>query len=78
MEPSRLAELLAVLRDAGVSTARVPVADFADTPYLLVTFGPPAGTSAEPPDDGTEPAEEELPPGAFDPIARRRQLAKGG
>jgi hypothetical protein len=73
MEPSRLADILAVLRDMGASAARF----HASGELEAVTFGPPVGNANEPPDDGTEPAEEELPPGAFDPIARRRQLAKG-
>lgn len=73
MDPSRLAEILAVLRDSGASAGRF----HPDGQLQSVTFGPLPSAANEAPDDGTEPAEEELPPGAFDPIARRRQLAKG-
>lgn len=76
MDPSRLAEILAVLRDSGASRARVPVPFGNDVAFLDVTFGP-LPSSNEPTDDGTDPPEEQLPEGAFDPIARRRQLAKG-
>jgi hypothetical protein len=72
MDPSRLAEILAVLRDSGASTGRF----HPDGQLAEVTFGPAShaqDADVEQPDD----EEEELPPGAFDPIARRRQLAKG-
>jgi len=39
MDPSELAQYLAVLRDAGVSYAKVPVTDFPDPPFLCVALG---------------------------------------
>lgn len=67
MDPSRLRELLNVLRDAGVASAEVPT----ESTPLKVTF---AGHSANAGERSQSPLapDEELPELAFDPIARRR------
>lgn len=69
MDPSDLRELLAVLREAGATSATVPTADGPLVVALGPLFGPlPTETPAEP-----APEDEDLPPGAFDPIKRRKQ-----
>ncbi len=68
MDPSRLRELLNVLRDAGVASAEIPT----ESTPLKVTF---AGHAAVAPDERAQSPltpDEELPELAFDPIARRR------
>jgi hypothetical protein len=71
MDPRVLGALLAVLRDAGVSSARVPVQMANEALTMEVTFGPRAGTDA--PAGPEQPADEDLPPGAYDPIAARKR-----
>lgn len=78
MDPTKLRDLLAVLRDAGVAQARIPVT--AEGHLLEVTLGPvfssPAPAAAETPSPEDTDEDNNLPPGAFDPVARRR-AAKG-
>jgi hypothetical protein len=80
MDPSRLAELLAVLRDAGVTNASLPVLGADGKEYIGrvdVTFRPLPGAALVDDDTDKPEPEEPLPPGAFDPIARRKQAASG-
>lgn len=71
MDPSRLRDLLAVLRDAGVASA-----DLHDgTDRVCVSFSPVAPASStvvDGPPAVLHVPDEDLPPGAYDPIARRR------
>lgn len=83
MDPSQLRELLNVLRDAGVSTAEVPVevatlpdGRAAEWAPLRVTFASPGGNSSASGEPASDVPIEELPAGAFDPIARRKAAAK--
>jgi|SoimicmetaTmtLMA_FD_contig_61_1081487_length_365_multi_2_in_0_out_0_1 hypothetical protein len=76
MDTSGLAELLDVLRDRGVTAAEVEFSPMGIC-GIKVTLGP-APTAALVDDDTDKPEPEEpLPPGAFDPIARRKQAASG-
>jgi hypothetical protein len=72
MDPSELAALLDVLRDRGATSAEIPT----NCGPLRVTLGPALPTLVDDDTDKPEP-EEPLPPGAFDPIARRKQAASG-
>lgn len=58
------------MRDAGVTAAEVPT----DAGPLKVTLGQLPQVS---PDNMEPPPEEELPDGAYDPIRRAKQLARG-
>lgn len=60
------------MRDAGVTAAEVPT----DAGPLKVTLGPLPQVTVSP-DDIEPPPEEELPDGAYDPIKRAKQLARG-
>jgi hypothetical protein len=74
MDEARLANLLDVLRDRGATAAEVPLLapDGTIAGYLKVTLGPPAGAHRE--EGAPEPAaDEDLPPGAYDPIAARKR-----
>jgi hypothetical protein len=68
MDPSRLRELLNVLRDAGVASAEIPTES---TPLRVTFAGHAAATDGE---RSQSPlvSDEDLPELAFDPIARRR------
>jgi hypothetical protein len=72
MDPSEVAALLDVLRDRGATSAEVPTA----LGLFKVTLGPALPALVDDDTDKPEP-EEPLPPGAFDPIARRKQAASG-
>lgn len=69
MDPSTLRELLAVLREAGATSATVPT----EGGPLVVALGPLAGQGGDVGTAETSPEDEDLPPGAFDPIKRRKQ-----
>jgi hypothetical protein len=73
MDPSEVAALLDVLRDRGATSAEVPTA----LGPFKVTLGPEPGAVLVDDDTDKPEPEEPLPPGAFDPIARRKQAASG-
>lgn len=74
MDASRLANLLDVLVGHGAARAEVPIfsPDGLIAGYLKVTFGPRAEPDASTGDEPPAPAED-LPPGAYDPIAARKR-----
>ena len=68
MDPSRLRELLSVLRDAGVASAEIPT----ESTPLKVSFAGHAAASTGEQSQSPLVSDEDLPELAFDPIARRR------
>jgi hypothetical protein len=86
MDPRDLRRVLDVLAEFGATSAKIPVAiapagegKAPAVGYLELTFAPPAPETHGLVDDDTDKPEPEepLPPGAFDPIARRKQAASG-
>jgi len=69
MDPSRLRELLNVLRDAGVASAEIPTES---TPLKVSFVGQVVSDADEKARRSLLVPEEDLPELAFDPIARRR------
>lgn len=59
------------MRDAGVTAAEVPT----EAGPLKVTLGPLRAVAAA--EDDEPPPEEDLPDGAYDPIKRAKQQARG-
>lgn len=70
MLPSDLAELLAVLRDAGLTPTEIPT-EHGPLRVILV-----AQASSNAYDDDADAPDEDLPPGAYDPVAARKRAAK--
>jgi hypothetical protein len=73
MGPFDLAAFLDVLRERGVTSAEIPT----ELGPLKLTLGPEPGAALVDDDTDKPEPEEPLPPGAFDPIARRKQAASG-